>query len=52
MSYCDFHIERAIDEGRLIIDPRPEPSQYDSSSVNLRVGDDFHIWKPTLKANA
>jgi hypothetical protein len=50
MIFCDHHIEKAIAGARLVIDPQPDPSQYDSSSVNLRVGDDFRIWKETLKA--
>jgi deoxycytidine triphosphate deaminase len=49
MIYCDHHIEKAIREGRLNVDPIPDPSQFDSSSLNLRVGDDFRIWKPSLK---
>jgi deoxycytidine triphosphate deaminase len=48
MIYCDHHIEKAIRDGRLVIDPIPEASQYDSSSVNLRVGSDFRRWKTSL----
>lgn len=50
MIYCDRQIEKAIRDGRLLIDPAPEPSQFDSTSLNLRVGDDFLIWKPALQA--
>ena len=50
MIYCDHHIEKAIRDGRLIVDPPPDASQFDSSSLNLRVGDDFCVWKPSLKA--
>ncbi len=50
MIYCDHQIEKAIRDRRLIIDPNPEPSQFDSTSLNLRVGDDFLIWKPALQA--
>lgn len=50
MIYCDHHIEKAIRQGRLIVDPAPDASQFDSSSLNLRVGDDFRIWKKSLKA--
>jgi deoxycytidine triphosphate deaminase len=50
MIYCDHQIEKAIRDRRLIIDPAPEPSQFDSTSLNLRVGDDFVIWKPALQA--
>jgi dCTP deaminase len=47
---CDHHIEKAIEGGQLIVQPRPSPGQYDSSALNLRVGDDFRIWKSALKA--
>jgi deoxycytidine triphosphate deaminase len=36
MIYCDHQIEKAIRERRLIIDPIPEPSQFDSTSLNLK----------------
>ncbi len=49
MIYCDHHISKAIREGKIVIDPPPEQRQYDSSSVNLRVGDDFRIWKESLE---
>jgi len=47
---CDHHIERAVKDKSLIIDPVPEQSQYDSSALNLRVGEDFRVWKNVLKA--
>src|SRR5262245_50979826 len=50
MIYCDHHIEKAIHKGQLIVDPAPHPSQYDSSSLNLRVGDDFRVWKKSLRS--
>jgi dCTP deaminase len=50
MIYCDRDIEKAIEAGRLLIDPPPEPDQFDSTSLNLRVGDDFLRWKPALRA--
>jgi len=50
MILCDHHIQKLVKNGTLIIDPPPTPDQYDSSSVNLRVGDDFRIWKPSLRA--
>jgi dCTP deaminase len=45
---CDRDIDKAIREKRLIIDPPPEPSQYASSSLDLRVGDDFVQWRQGL----
>lgn len=50
MILCDHHIQKAIRDGKLIVDPLPDPDQYDSSSLNLRVGDDFRSWKTALKA--
>jgi dCTP deaminase len=52
LIYCDHHIEKAIKEGRLRVDPTPDPSQYDSSALNLHVGNDFRQWKPDLKIKA
>jgi len=45
MILCDHYIRKAIGDGKLRVDPPPEPDQYDSSSLNLRVGDDFRIGK-------
>jgi dCTP deaminase len=52
MILCDHHIQRLVRGGKLIIDPPPASDQYDSSSVNLRVGNDFRIWKEALRAPA
>lgn len=49
MIYCNHHIEKAIRERRLHVEPLPGASQYDSSSLNLRVGDDFLVWKSALR---
>jgi len=46
---CDHSIESAIRDGRLGIHPIPEQDQFDPSSVNLRVGDDFFLWPDRLK---
>ena len=50
MIYCDRHIEKAIRDGRFIVEPRPHPRQYDPTSLNLRAGDDFYVWKSSLRA--
>jgi dCTP deaminase len=47
---CDRQIEMAIRAGQIMIRPGVERSQFDSSSLNLRVGDDFLKWKPSLGA--
>ena len=40
MIYSDLQIEAAMQTGRLIVTPVPLPEQYNSSSLDLRVGDD------------
>jgi deoxycytidine triphosphate deaminase len=50
MILSDREIEKAIREGRLVINPEPDPSQYDSSALDLRVGDDFRRWRNALRA--
>ena len=52
MIYCDHHIEKAIKDGRLYVEPAPDGDQYDSSTLNLRVGDDFRVWKAALRRKA
>jgi dCTP deaminase len=49
MILSDRGIERAIRNGHIRIDPLPDPSQFDSSSLNLRVGDDFRVWSSRLR---
>ncbi len=49
MILCDHHIEAAIRERRVTIDPAPEPDQYSSSALDLRVGKNFLVWNPALK---
>jgi dCTP deaminase len=48
--YSDVDIAALIRRGLLAVDPVPSPDQYDSSSLNLRVGEDFRVWKPALRA--
>lgn len=50
MILSDGQIEEAIRVGSIKIDPEVHPSQYDSSTLNLRVGDDFRTWKSSLRA--
>lgn len=50
MILCDHHIETFLKERRLLIEPSPDPDQYAASSLDLRVGDDFQVWKPSLAA--
>lgn len=52
MILCDHQIEKLIRDEEIGITPGVLPSQFDSSSLNLRVGDDFRIWKASLRAPA
>jgi dCTP deaminase len=47
---CDHHIEKAERDGRIVFDPRLDPARLESSALNLRVGDDFLMWKAGLRA--
>jgi dCTP deaminase len=51
MILCDHEIEDLIAKGDIVITPEVLPSQFDSSSLNLRVGDDFRMWLPSLRAD-
>ncbi|MEX0712403.1 MAG: dCTP deaminase [Pirellulales bacterium] len=50
MILCDYKIKEAIEKGELVVTPAPVASQYDSTALNLRVGDDFRKWREALKA--
>ncbi|MGF1527896.1 MAG: dCTP deaminase [Candidatus Competibacterales bacterium] len=44
MRLCDRDIERALAEGRIRIDPAPEPLQISGVSVDLHLGNRFHVF--------
>ena len=48
MILADWQIKKAIKDGRLIINPVPEESQYSPSAVDLRLGDFLFEWKEDL----
>jgi dCTP deaminase len=50
MILSNRDIEKAIKNRQIIFDPPVDPSQFDSSSLNLRVGSDFRKWTDGLKA--
>jgi dCTP deaminase len=39
---CDRDIKQALAEGRIRIDPPPDPIQYSTFSLDLLLGDEFH----------
>jgi dCTP deaminase len=47
MVLSDVGIKRAIASGALEIDPPPSDEQYQSSAVNIYLGDQFRIWDPS-----
>jgi len=48
MILADWEIKKAIKDGRLIIKPFPEDSQYAPSAVDLRLGDLLFEWREDL----
>jgi dCTP deaminase len=47
MVLSDQGIKDALSSGELLIDPVPSDEQYQSSSVNIHLGNSFRIWDPT-----
>ncbi len=41
MILCDADIKKALDEGRIRIDPPPSPEQFSTSALDLLLGDEF-----------
>jgi dCTP deaminase len=50
MILCDHQIKMALRERQLIIDPMPDESQIQSTSIDLHVGDGFKRWCKSLSA--
>jgi dCTP deaminase len=44
MILCDREAELAMDQGRFVINPRPDPSFMDSTAIDLRLGDTLDQW--------
>jgi dCTP deaminase len=44
MILCDREIELALDQRRIVIEPRPDPSYMDSTSLDLRLGGVLDTW--------
>ena len=47
MILSDVDIRRAIEEGRLIIDPEPPADSLSPSALDLHVGWEFRRWRAT-----
>ena len=50
MILCDYQIKAALERGELVITPHPTPAQFDSTTLNLHVGEDFRKWNTALGA--
>lgn len=48
MILSGSEIRKALDEGLVVIDPRPGDEQVDSTAVDLRLGEPLWIWDPEL----
>ncbi|MEH6454084.1 MAG: dCTP deaminase [Psychromonas sp.] len=44
MRLCDTHIEEYLDEGKIIITPRPAQSAISGVSVDIRLGNEFRVF--------
>lgn len=44
MILCDREIELALDQRRLLIEPRPDPAHMDSTSIDLRLDGTLDQW--------
>jgi deoxycytidine triphosphate deaminase len=46
MILSNVEIRKALNEGRLLINPNPQPSDYDTTAVNLHLGSALSIPQP------
>ncbi len=45
MRLCDRDIIKALDEGSIVIEPRPDNSVISGVSVDLRLGNSFRVFQ-------
>lgn len=48
MILSDTDIRKALNEGRLILDPPPNDEDIESTAVDLRFGDSLWVWNPEI----
>ncbi len=48
MILSDTDIRKALQDGRLIIDPLPSEEDIESTAVDLRFGDSLWVWNPEI----
>lgn len=44
MILSDAGIRHALTEGHILIEPAPEPNQFQTSAVDIFLGDSFRVW--------
>ncbi len=52
MILSDVDIKEAIGAGKILIEPPPDEDQYSSSSLDLRLGNEFKTWNESLVHDA
>src|SRR5436305_1909116 len=45
MILCDREVDLAMDQARILIRPRPDPSFMDSTAIDLRLGGTLDRWE-------
>ncbi len=45
MRLCDTDIERYLDEGKIALTPRPDNTQINGATVDVRLGNSFRVFK-------
>ena len=48
MILSDKGIERALTKGQIIIEPEPKEDDYQTSAVDIRLGDSFKLWNISM----
>jgi len=51
MILSDAGIRRALADGEISIDPLPQPDQFQTSAVDIFLGDSFRVWDLQKLAN-
>ncbi|MEH8138932.1 dCTP deaminase [Gallibacterium anatis] len=45
MRLCDVDIERYLDEGKIVLTPRPDSSKINGATVDVRLGNSFRVFR-------
>ena len=44
MRLCDTDIEKYLDDGIIVISPRPDNSKINGATIDLRLGNSFRVF--------